>query len=234
MKPADASLLLACLFGTLVGDPTSAHAQSVVVDEGTFSVSINGRPAGTETFAIRRSGLGDEGAVLAHGVVQVTLEGRESELRPVLQAVPTDGTTTEYEVKVTGPDALQGNLVLAGNRYVSRFLSGGGEEEREFLARPATHVLEMMVAHHYYFLRATREGASAAVIEPRTRQSLELVASAWTDAEIVLGRNTVPSRRVTFGSGDQARTVWYDAQGRVLKVSVPALGYVAERTDVVG
>jgi len=222
------------LLASLVCIPTPAPAQSVVLDEGTFAVTINGRAAGTETFAIRRSGLGNDGAVLAHGVVSVTQAGAEREVRPVLQAVPTDGTTTEYEVKVTGSDALQGSLILAGNRYVSRFLSAGGEEEREFLARPGTHVLEVMVAHHYFFLRAVREGDGAFVIEPRTRRSLHLSASTWTDDEILLGRNSVHSRRVTFGAGDEARTVWFDAQGRVLRVSIPALGYMAERQDVVG
>jgi hypothetical protein len=214
--------------------PLPLHAQSVVVDEGTFTVTVNGRDAGTETFAIRRSGLGNEGTVLAHGVVTLSLEGGRQEVRPILEAIPTNGTTTRYQVTVSGAEELQASLALAGNRYVSEFRSPAGEEEREFLARPATHVLDVMVAHQYYFMRGVLEGSRATVIEPRTRRSISLEASGWEDDEISLGRNRVPARRVTFGVGDDARTVWYDGQGRVLRVAVPSLGYVAEREDLVG
>lgn len=219
---------------TALAAPFPAHAQSVVVDEGTFSVTIHGRNAGTETFAIRRSGLGNEGTILAHGTVTLTLEDGSREVRPILEAVPTDGTTTRYQVTVSGAEDLEASLALAGNRYVSEYRSPAGEEEREFLARPATHVLDVMVAHQYYFLRSVSEGVTAYVIEPRTRRALGLDASRWEQDEIQLARNRVAARRVVFGAGDDARTVWYDGQGRVLKVEVPALGYVAERQDVVG
>jgi hypothetical protein len=172
--------------------------------------------------------------VLAHGVVRLRLDGQAQEVRPVLEAIATDGTTTEYQVNVSGAEQLEGRLRLVGSRYISEFHSPAGEESREFLARPATRVLDLMVAHQYYFLRGVREGTSASVIEPRTRRAIALEASAWEDEEIRLGQNRVPARRVTFGQGSDARTVWYDAQGRVLKVAVPALGYVAERQDVVG
>lgn len=222
------------LLATCALIPVPTLAQSVVVDEGTFAVTVGGVHAGTETFAIRRSGLGNEGTVLAHGVVTLVLEGQSREVRPILVAIPTDGTTTEYEVRVSGAVEMEGGLRLAGNRYVSKFRSPAGEEEREFLARPATRVLDVMVAHQYYFLRGVREGSTASIIEPRTRRAIDLAASAWEDEEIRLGQNRVPARRVTFGQGNDARTVWYDAQGRVLRVAIPALGYVAERQDVVG
>lgn len=231
MKPRLLPVLLAAAW-TVAAAP--AAAQTVVVDQGTFTLTVAGRSAGTETFAIRRSGLGNEGTILAHGVVTLTLDGNESEVRPVLVAIPTDGSTTEYEVKVSGADEMEGRLVLAGNRYVSRFRSAAGEEEREFLARPGTRVLDVMVAHQYYFLRGVREGTVASIVEPRTRRAIDLVASAWENEVIQLGPNRVPARRVTFGVGADARTVWYDSQGRVLRVAIPALNYVAQRQDVVG
>ena len=228
-----AGLLSVLLTVSLVA-PARSTAQTVVLDEGTFLVTVDGQEAGTETFAIRRSGLGNEGTVLAHGVVTLNLAGGHAEVRPVLQAIPTDGTTTEYQVKVSGVDAMEGSLALAGNRYISEFRSAAGEEEREFLARRATHVLDVMVAHQYYFLRGVREGSTASVIEPRTRRAMDLMASVWENEEILLGPNRVPARKVTFGGGSDARTVWYDGQGRVLRVEIPSLGYVAERQDVVG
>jgi hypothetical protein len=62
-----------------------------------------------------------------------------------------------------------------------------------------------------------------------------LAVTSRDDQSLVLGPNSVPSRRVELSSeeGDD-RVVWFDRQGRVLRVEVPALGYAAERTDLVG
>jgi hypothetical protein len=222
-------VLVACLVAG-----TQIHAQNVVLDQGSFSITINGTQRGTETFTIRRSGLGNQGTILAHGVVNLILDGSPTEIRPVLEAVPTDGTVTQYQVKVTGRGAMEGRLALAGNRYASQIRSPTGEEEREFLARPGTRLVDVMVAHQYYLLRSVRSGNTSVVIEPRMRRSVELMASEWVNEDIRLGPNLVSARRVTFSAGEDARTVWYDGQGRVLRVEIPALGYKAERQDLVG
>ena len=214
--------------------PASLRAQSVLVDEGTFALTLGGKPAGTETFQIRRSGLGSDAIAIAQGHVTLEESGKTIELTPILEAGLPDGEATSYHLKATGAETSELSLKLAGRRYVSLIRSNQGEEEREFLARPETHILEKDVAHQYYFLHNVREGTSTPVIEPRTRRQLQLVASVWTDEELRLGPNVVQARKVTFGAGDDARTVWYDRQGRVLKVEIPSLGYVAERQDLVG
>ena len=109
-----------------------------------------------------------------------------------------------------------------------------GEEEREFLARPETRIVEAWVAHQYYFLRSVREGGRAPVIEPRSRRQLQITAGPWVDESLTLGANRVEARKVVFTAGDETRTVWFDQQGRVLRVDVPALSYRAVREDLVG
>jgi hypothetical protein len=53
--------------------------------------------------------------------------------------------------------------------------------------------------------------------------------------ELRLGPNRVPALRVDFASDrDDDRVVWFDRQGRVLRVEIPSLRYVAERIDLVG
>jgi hypothetical protein len=37
---------------------------------------------------------------------------------------------------------------------------------------------------------------------------------------------------VDFTSGEERHAVWFDRLGRVLRVEVPARGYVAERVDL--
>jgi hypothetical protein len=125
-------------------------------------------------------------------------------------------------------------LWRAGRRYRATISSEIGEEDREFQARSDTRVLEQGVAHHYFFLRNLREGGAAHVLEPRSRRQLTLVAGPRVDEEIQVGPNIVAARRVEFASGADRRIVWYDRQGRVLRLEIPATGYLAERTDLIG
>lgn len=211
-----------------------AATQGIVVDRGQFVITLDGRTAGNEDFVIRRAGLGRGNAVFANGVVLLDVGGREQEVRPLLRATPPDGMASSYQVTVTGPGAMELRLVRSQGRYIATISSEIGEEDREFQARPETRVLEQGVAHHYYFLRALRSGHTAHVLEPRSRRQMNLVAGPPVDEEIQVGRNVVQARRVEFTSGSDRRIVWYDRQGRVLRVEIPAIGYTAERTDLVG
>jgi Domain of unknown function (DUF6134) len=223
------ALALACVL-----IPTPGRAQSVVVDEGTFALTIAGKPAGTETFQIRRAGMGTAAIAIAQGQVQLDGPDGHVELSPILEDSLASGVAASYHLKVTGGKLSELSLKRAGRRYLSLIRSSAGEEQREFLARPGTHILEEDVAHQYYFLRDAAPGSSTPIIEPRTRREFELTASAPTDEELHLGPNVVQARKVTFTDGSDVRTVWYDRQGRVLRVEIPARGYVAERKDLVG
>ncbi len=211
-----------------------AAGQSIVLDEGTFAITLHGKPAGTETFAIQQAGSEGQGRVIAHGVVTLSVPGGTEVIRPLLEAPGLDSAVNKYQVKVSGPHAMELRLSRSGNRYVSLSRSSAGEEELEFLARPDTRILEQDVAHQYYFLRNVPPGGHAWVIEPRARRQIELVASAWTDESLRLNETVVAARKVTFSAGSDRRIVWFDRQGRVLRVEIPARGYVAERRDLVG
>lgn len=228
------SLMLALASLSATGAHEPGSAQSVVVDEGTFVVTLSGSAAGSERFTIRRAGVGDAAIVIANAVIEVGRGGERTEFRPLLEATPLDDASTNYQLKVSGSEAAELSVRLAGQRYVSRVQTEAGEEEREFLARPATRIVDQGVAHHYYFLRSAREGAAVPVIEPRTRRQFTLTASAGEDTEVRMGASSVRARKITFSSGHDVRIVWFDAQGRVLRVEVPASGYVAVRQDLVG
>jgi hypothetical protein len=214
--------------------PVPGAAQSVVVDEGTFAVSLGGRPAGTEQFTIRRAGVGDEAIVIANAVIRLDRGAGPTELRPLLEVTPLDDTSVNYQLKVSGAEISEVSVRVAGHRYIARMRTDAGEEEREFLARPGTRIVEEGVAHHYYFLRSVREGATVPVIEPRTRRQVQLVAAAGPEEDLEVGSVRVRARRVVLTAGADVRNVWFDAQGRVLRVEIPAQGYVAQRQDLVG
>lgn len=214
--------------------PGPAAAQSVVVDEGTFAVRLAGTPVGTEQFTIRRAGVGDDAIVIANAVIRMDRGEGPTELRPLLEVTPLDDASVNYQLKVSGSESSELSVRVAGRRYVARIHTDAGEEEREFLARPGTRIVEEGVAHQYYFLRGVREGSTTPVIEPRTGRQIQLAAAAPVEEELQLGPSRVRARKVSLSSGDDVRLVWFDAQGRVLRVEVPARGYVAERQDLVG
>ena len=214
--------------------PLSLSAQSVVVDRGVFGLSIHGDRIGTEEFIIRRAGLGDEAAFISRGVVMRTLDGGTEEFTTLLRVTSTEGTAVGYEFKSSNPVPVEIMLNISGPRYFSRFISGEGQEEREFRAERGTRIIERQVAHHLYFLRNIRTGSVVHVIEPLSRTDREFLVATQEDEEILLGRNRILARRVIFRSADGDRIVWFDRQGRVLRVEIPPTGYLAVREDLVG
>jgi hypothetical protein len=239
-RAAAGEFVAAALLSLTIGAHGAASAQGVVVDQGTFAVSLDGRRAGTEEFTIRRAGLNRDDALFATATVNLQRDGASHEIRLLLRVTPTDGlpkcegAEPCYQVDVDGPDALSLRLGLAGRRYVARIVDGAGEEIREFPATTGTRVLEADVAHLYYFLKDVREGTLCPVVSPRHRTRTTLSAGAWSDELIQLGPNVVQARRVEFSAGEDVRIVWFDRLGRVLRVSVPGHNYMAERTDLVG
>ena len=212
--------------------PRALAAQGVIVDQGQFAVSIGGTSIGTEDFSIRRAGLGREDAIFANSVVSLTRDGARQEIRPLLRATPPDGIAIEYQVEVVGADAIEVGLRRAGRRYVATIHSGLGEEQREFPAHEQTRILEVDVAHLYYFLRDAYAGSVTPVLVPRARARLDLTAGTPVDEDIHVGNTVVAARRIEFTSPEDRRVVWFDRLGRVLRVEIPATGYIAERTDV--
>ena len=171
-------------------------------------------------------------AIFANGTVALTRDGQRQEIRPLLRATPPEGVASEYQVEVVGAEALELRLRRVASRYVAVINSGAGEEQREFPAQSSTRVLEVDVAHHYYFLRDVREGSTTSALEPRSRGRVELEAGPPTEEDMPLGQSVITARRVDFFSGDDLRTVWFDRLGRVLRVDVPARAYRATRVDV--
>jgi hypothetical protein len=212
--------------------PLAASGQGLVVDQGRFVLSTHGDSVGVEDFTIRRAGLGREDAIFANATVVISRDAGRQEIRPLLRATPPEGTVVEYQVEVSGVEPIELGVRRAGRRYVATIRSELGEEQREFAAAPETRILETDVAHHYYFLRDTREGSVTPVLVPRTRERLEIVTGPSREEDLHIGSGIVAARRVEFSASSDSRVVWFDRLGRVLRVEVPATGYAAERTEV--
>ena len=224
--------VLAAALPASLAAPAEGLAQGVVVDQGRFAVTLDGESAGFEDFTIRRAGLGGDAAIFANGTITLTRAGGAQQILPLLRAIPPDGIASQYQVEVTGVEPLDLRLRLAQRRYVAVIQSQLGEEQREFPAQPDTRIVDVDVAHHYYFLREVREGTVTPVLEPRLRGHLQLRAGAPEDEELRLGQTAVQARRIELSAGEDRRIVWFDRVGRVLRVEIPSRRYVAQRVDL--
>ena len=209
------------------------------MDEGTFSITMEGRSAGTETFAIRRIGMGADSRVHRAGTGAVEPSRRlPSPWKPIMEAseTPFPGPGEEgYQNKVSG--TREEVFTLAGTkndqRFQGRTVSPEGEQVQEYRAASGTILLEEMVAHHYFLLGARLEGDSGAVpvIIPGQGSATPAPSTPSPENETLqLGGAPVEARKVRVEVAGSGRDVWFDVQGRVLRVEDSARSYRAERT----
>lgn len=227
--PAPLVTALAAASVLLAPSDAPLAAQTVVLDEGTFDIFVEDSHVGTETFTIRREGSGPDALVWANATVSI--EGaRRSLMRPVVKA-RTDYSPLEYDNTIEGDEVSAVSLDHMGRHFSVRISSAAGEREREMPVRPSTVLLEQGVAHHYWFLADAigREGAAVVAVVPRSGEQLRVQVTSVTPETISAGGARVDTRRVTLTTGSEERSVWFDGQGRVLRVDVPATGYRAVR-----
>lgn len=198
-----------------------ATAQNVVLDEGTFRVQRAGQDVGTETFTIRRVGQGAEAHVIANAVIELDLPAGHEQVKPLLRTA-SDLSLSAYQLEVAGGEPIEIAITANGRRFLARTRTPSGEQEREFRATPGGVLLEDGVAHQYWFLSQLAAGTDVTVLVPRAgRQDRIVVRAVQPDGA---------GRYVSFEINGSAHEVWYDAEGRVLRVVIPATGFSAERT----
>lgn len=205
-----------------------AASQNVVLDEGTFRLTRAGRDIGTEKFTIRRVGQGADAHVIANALIDLDLPSGHEQMKPLLRAAP-DLSVSAYQLEVSGRQPSEMAITLNGRRFVARTRTPSGEQEREYRATPGAALLEQDVAHQYWFLGQLPPGAVVSVLVPRARSQERVLVRAAQAESLATAGGAVDARHVTFEVGRGAHEVWFDADGRVLKVSVPSSGFVAER-----
>jgi len=203
----------------------------VVLDQGSFRLTVDGRPAGTETFEISRTGSGPEAQIYARGEIDITMPEGRLDLRPLLQSGGAEMAVAAYQIKISGQLQQEIYVRLEERRYLTRVLSERGEQQRESRAAPGTLVLDTGVAHQYYFLaaRLPSGGGTITVMVPREGRQFDLQVTEIGQESLVLGGVSRTARHLRLEGNQETRDVWLDSEGRVLRVDHPALGYSATR-----
>ena len=221
----------ALLVGLLAVGAANLSAQTTV-DEGTFRLMTEGRETATETFSIRQRGEGAEAVIIARGRI-VYRDGPQKELTTTLQVAGDALRPSAYDLKIEGAEAQQILARMSGTRFSARVVSASGERAREYLVSEGALVAEEGVAHHHYFVVSrARDGATVRVpvIVPLEGRQVWATVTSGAEEMIQVAGQSVSARSVTVSvesSGE--RRVWIDAQGRVLRLEIPARSFVAER-----
>lgn len=225
------ALLLAAV--VLPVRPVPAQAQNVVVDQGTFLLSRDGEPVGTESFTIRRSGTDRDVRLILTAEARVRTPAGERRTTSALEASGPERRITAYQIKESGERTVEVYLTLSGRRFQARVVTPEGEQLREYLADPAVAIVEEEMAHHYHLVAARlRDGrTSVPAVSPRSgsQRRLEL-RNAGTDPVRIAGRN-ISARHFVVQDDGSTRDVWTDDRGRVLRVVNRDTGFRAERRD---
>jgi hypothetical protein len=226
------STLSSALLGALLLAGALA-AQAERGDEGSFTVSVDGRVVGTEEFTIRHAGSGATAEVVATGRVMLDLLTGRLELVPRLRAVGLGADPSSYEVSVGGDSPQRIVGTVAAGRFSAKIASPTGEQLREYVASRGAVILDDGIAHHYYFLaRRLRDGQVPILIPRENRQVMATVSSQGQETLEIAGERAPFYRLTVHPVGGEPRHVWVDALNRVVRVEIPSRGYLAVRTAI--
>jgi hypothetical protein len=220
-------LLKVAVATTLALNPRP-FVQASIVDEGSFSITVNGEPAGREDFRIRKT----PGARGFTYIASATVVIRGQRIEPKLE---TDSSYIPFGYDVTSrhdgeSESLHGRI--GGGRTSVQIQTARGPQAKEFLVAERPLVLEDDVFHQYYFLAKRKAAGAVPVITPRKNAQVTMRVTSGGPDRVTIGNQTIVAERLIVsdqGGGD--REVWVDASGRVLKVAIPSRGIVATRDD---
>jgi hypothetical protein len=207
----------------------SAASQVVTLDQGSFTITINGERSGREEFKIL-STPSPTGATMK-AMATVVLNDRR--LTPRMDT-DSGGVPLMYQVEVKAGAETQEKLngTISRGRISVQSQNPRGESRREYVVAEGALILDDDVFHQYYFVaRQGKRGSIPVVVPRRNTQLMFKVTSAGTD-RVSVGNASLDADKLTITEpGGAEREVWVDKSSRVLKVSIPSRGLIAIRDD---
>lgn len=219
-------LLLLCISLTTPPQPSN-------LDVGSFTILREGSRVGREQFSLRRVSSPD-------GIeFELRAESAIGERR-LATRLETDsaGTPMRYSAEVREGTGVV--LKLGGQRVRGRFATlartDRGEAAREYLLPAGTLVLEDQSFHQAALLWLSRERLmdvprSALAPMDNSERTVRVTLDEASDTVVVAGVR-LPAQRWVVDDSRNRRVIWTDADGRILRVTIPSLGLEAVRDDV--
>ena len=216
----------------LVALPASrAAAQVATVDEGSFTITRDGRPAGREEFSIRRTPGGESGTTY---VASATVSYDDRRLSPALRA-DAGGSPIAYQVEVRVGSEVQERLTgqVGRGRFSALTKTPRGESSKEYVVADGALILDDDVFNQYFFVAQGRRSGTVPVVVPRRNTQLTMRVEERGADEVTIGGRRLAARHLVLRdpTGGADRDIWVDAQNRVLRVEIPSRHLVALRDD---
>ncbi|MCA2983447.1 MAG: hypothetical protein ACK6DR_08740 [Gemmatimonas sp.] len=241
--PLPALRLVPALLGLLCAIPAApagaGHAgqpQSTRLDVGSFTISVGGQRTGREQFSVQRVVTNDG------GTIELRSESAVGDTRTAVRLeADSAGTPVRYSIEARrGTEQI---LRLGGQRVRGRFAtlarSVTGEAAREYLLRPGAVVVEEDGIVQYALLVRGRmlaegEGLTLPSLTPvaNSQGAVRIVLEAAHDVVIIAGARRDARRYRIVTAAGEVRLLWAEADGALLRVSIPARGVDALRDDV--
>jgi len=229
-NPSASRRALLVALALLAAAPSGGTAQVVVVDEGTFTISVAGARVGREDFSIRRS-TSQQGGFFAQATI---LRG---ENRTVV-ALSTDslGTPLKYQWErfVTGRSVESVSGEFRRGLWSGRAVGATGESGREFRLPEPVVGADDDVVHETWFLLRFADPRGAKQLVPRALIVRDLVLEAAGADSVRIGEDVFPAEKWVLratGGGPAFREAWTDPRGRLLRVRIPAQDLDAVRDE---
>jgi hypothetical protein len=226
MRLGSVAVTHAALLASVVAPLSMVRGQTVnrTLDEGTFLISRGGAPVGRESFRISVS------RETYRATAQVALGDRR--IVPTLTCDST-GSPLSYDVSVQGgPDPARLQARARPGRFSSMLRTRDGESTREYVVPSGVVVLDDDVIHQLFFVTLGRRSGSVTILAPRTGfQALATLENRGAGSVEIDGNPIPATHFVLSAAGFSRREFWIDAAGRVLKVSIPDRGIIAQRDE---
>ena len=204
-----------------VARPVAAGAQVVVVDEGTFTLTIGGERVGREDFSIRRSPAAANAVLVAQGNVLL------GDLRLAV-ALNTDslGVPLRFQEESFLLDRSSGSVTGEWRRglWSALAVEQDGESAREFRLPAGSVAFADGVVHQLWFLLRFRPGVDATQLEPSSMTLRPVHAEDAGQDVVTIGLREVEAKKWVvraLADGHVIREAWTDTAGRLLRVRIP-------------
>ncbi len=207
------------------------RAQVTILDEGTFSRTINGTRVGREDFSVRAARSAPGAVFVAQANV---LEGENR--RTLVLNADSLGGPVRFQLETREANAVVGSVVGERQRSVwsGRILTERRESARELRLPPNVFIGEAGVVHSLWFVLRFGQGRDVVLFAPSgPAQDTVRLTKGDADTVSVAGRVFDADRWTLHDAADGALLweIWLDGSGRILRARHPASGLEALRDD---
>ena len=207
-------------------------AQVTILDEGTFTHSVNGVRVGREDFSIRAGRGGAPGAVF---VAQANVLAGEHRRTVVLNADSLGGPV-RVQLETREATAVTGSVVGERQRtlWLARILTERRETAREFRLPASAFVAEPGIVHQLWFVLRFGQGRPVVLLIPSVPRLDSVVVEAIGPDSVTVAGSALAAqhwRIRPLDGGPPLWELWTDASGRILRARHPASGLEALRDD---